>query len=629
MNLNSARTGVLCRLNSHFFKTASAIVIGTLLADLPAVARAEDGQTQFILEGYGGGVYGDSQPWVEMLNLFSGFSTSAIRPNTVWGGGIGFITPASNLSPGFKPEWGIGVFARFGMTNKESDSKYATYFSTLYNILDPNYYGQFDSGQVTHREEHYIVDFEARRDVGLGSASGAKTTVKVGARFAYFNADTNSNFYRYYTPFIYVTENRTSKFVGAGPRVGFDTMLPVSTNVSLDVSGAASLLFGVKNTGFRAFTFFDASSATTSKFHIVPTFEASAAFTFRPQSSRAKFSVGVRAEAWLGVFDQSTAVTNNKNANRYQVTPFVRMTTPIGGTASSTSGYGYGDGSGLHPLFEASARGGYLWRGGSDLNFTGLPNTEIENFPLAGIGGRVTLPVGANWLVQLEADGEAAFDNDNVSGVPANDTYAGGYTAGGQLAYQFGQLQFGGFAGAGQTFFHDQSSVDQDADHWVAGVGGRFLSPFGSIAVQAGYLDSSADNFETLSDALFGRVIGQKFFNEGRTMLQAGIGYASGTQDADSFVLLDPTDVLSWDVMLEHQLEHKVGDAALSMFLSYEGVRVSEQSSFGTTDTIEDNTFMAGLKFRFGADTLYERESRTAPGLPNVARWLGSVPAVD
>ncbi|MCR9136540.1 MAG: Lpg1974 family pore-forming outer membrane protein [Alphaproteobacteria bacterium] len=520
-----------------------------------------------------------------------------------------------------------------GISNKESSSEYASFFSTLFNIIDPYYYTNYDSARATHREEHYIVDFEARRDVGLGSGSGAKTSVKAGARFAYFNAATNTHFYSFFAPSYYVNENRTSKFVGAGPRIGFDTMLPVSTNVSLDVSGAASVLFGVKNTSVRAFNFFGASAATASKFHVVPTFEASAALTFSPESSRAKFSVGVRAEAWLGVFNQSTAVTTNSNANRYQVTPFLRMTTPIGGAggpATSTSAFGNGGASGgFDGIFELGARAGYLWRGGNDLNSSGLPNTEIDDFPLAGLGSKVALPLGSDWLVQLEADGETAFDNDTVGGVPANDTYAGGYTAGGQVAYQFNQLQFGGFAGAGQTFFHDDDPVDQDADHWLAGLGGRFLSPFGSIAVQAGYLDSSADNSETLSDALFGRVIGQTFFHEGRTMLQAGFGYASGTQDADD-PPVNPTDVFSWDVTLEHQLERKIGDANLSVFLSYEGIRVSEQSTSGLSETIQDNTVMAGLKFRLGAaDTLYEREMRTVPGLPNVARWLGSVPAVD
>lgn len=625
-------------LNVRFFTTVSTIAIGTLLADFPAEARADDSQAQLIIEGYGGGVYGDSQPWTGVFNFFTGdASTRSIRPDTVWGGGVGFITPASKVSPDFNPDWGIGVFARFGISNKESDNAVATAFTTLYNILGGNYGSNYTLGRATHREEHAIVDFEARRDVGLGSGSGAQTTVKAGARFAYFNSATNTdfNYYSFFGSNFTLSDNRTSKFIGAGPRIGFDTLVPVSTNVTFDLSGAGSMLFGVKNTSVRTIgdLFFISGASSTSKFHVVPMLEASAALTYSPASSPAKFSVGVRAEAWFGVFNQSTAITSSSNANRYQVTPFVRMTTPIGGaggSATTTNGYGKsGTPGGYQPVFEVNARGGYLWLGGDALNSSGAPNTEIEDFPLAGIGAKAALPIGADWLVQLEADGEAAFDNDSVGGMPADDTYSGGYTAGGQLAYQFDQLQFGGFAGAGQTFFNDNSGVDQNANHWIAGLGGRYLSPFGSIAVQAGFLDSSADNSETLSDALFGRIIGQKFFHGGRTMLQAGFGYTSGTQDADDFGFVSPTDVWSWDVMLEHQLERKVGDAAMSVFLSYEGLSVSEQSSSGGTETIQDNAVLAGLKIRFVADTLYEREARTAPGLPNVARWLGSVPAVD
>lgn len=631
MKAKCVRPGVLQRLNSRFFKTASAVAIATMLADLPSVARAEDDQTQLIFELNGGGVYGDSQPWVEIFDFFNGQSSlKSIRPDYSWGGGFGFIKPASKVSPEFSPDWGIGVFARFGITNKESDSAAATASSTLYNIMG-TYYSNYSAAKATHREEHVIVDFEARRDVGLGSEGGAKTTLKAGARFAYFNAATNTEFsyYSFFGSTFTLTDNRTSKFIGAGPRIGFDTMIPVSPNVTFDLTGAGSLLFGVKNKSVRTVATLGIESIATSRFGVVPTLDASAALTFSPTSSPAKFSMGVRAEAWFGVYDQSTGLSNNKNADRYQITPFVQLITPIGGTATATNSFGTGGSSaGLDGVFEASARAGYLWRGGNELNSSGAPNTEIEDFPLAGIGAKAALPLGANWLVQLEADGETAFDNDSVGGVPANDTYAGGYTAGGQLAYRFNQLQFGGFAGAGQTFFNDDGSLNQDADHWVAGLGGRYLSPMGSIAVQAGYLDSSADNSETLSDALFGRVIGQTFFHDGRTMLQAGFGYASGTQDADDF-FVNPTDVWSWDVTLEHQLGRKIGDANMSVFLSYEGLRVSEQSSFGTNDTIQDNTIMAGLKFRLGADTLYEREMRTAPGLPNVARWLGSVPAVD
>lgn len=630
MNVKCARAGVLRRLNTKFFKTASAIAIATMLADVPSVARAEDNQTQLIIEGYGGGVYGDSQPWV-IVTPFSNppGEFRKIKPKTAYGGMIGVITPAENVAPNSSLGWDIGVFARYGMSNKQSESDTGFY---LYNIMG-TYFSYYTDGTVTQQEEHAIVDFEARRDVGLGSATGAQTTLKAGARFAYFNAGTNTVFTSSYYPSYTVSENRTSKFIGAGPRIGFDSFLPVSTNVTLDLTGAGSLLFGVKNTSLRTIGTNFGEGATTSRFGVVPTLEASAALTYSPTSSPAKFSVGVRAESWFGVFDQRTALTNKKNANRYSISPFLRMTTPIGGAggpATSTSAFGSGGASGgFDGIFEAGARAGYLWRGGNELNSSGLPNTEIDDFPLAGLGGKVAFPLGSDWLVQLEADGETAFDNDSVGGVPANDTYAGGYTAGGQVAYQFNQLQFGGFAGAGQTFFHDDGAVDLDANHWLAGLGGRYLSPFGAIAVQAGYLDSSADNSETLSDALFGRVIGQTFFHDGRTMLQAGFGYASGTQDADDF-FVNPTDVFSWDVTLEHQLEHKVGDANLSVFLSYEGLRVSEQSSSGFNETIQDNTIMAGLKFRLGAaDTLYEREMRTVPGLPNVARWLGSVPAVD
>ncbi|WP_136656315.1 hypothetical protein [Nitratireductor sp. XY-223] len=285
----------------------------------------------------------------------------------------------------------------------------------------------------------------------------------------------------------------------------------------------------------------------------------------------------------------------------------------------------------LGAVFEANAWGGYLWRGGDAINSSAGPPNEIEDFPLAGGGVMFAAPVLNDWLVQLEFDGEGAFDNDSVNGVPANDTYSGGYTGGGHFAFTRNNLLAGAFLGGGETFFHE-TTTDHDVTQWIAGGQARLLNERGSVALQMGYFDTHADsgNMETLSDAFFVRAVGQVFFNNGQTMLEGSVAYADGTQDEDD-TPSNPTDMWAWEVILEHQLAMlSGGNTAASVFVSYEGVQVNEDSTGGGTDSLVDQGIYAGLKFRFGAQqNLYEREMSTAPGLPKVHRWLGAVPAVD
>ncbi|MEX3010087.1 Lpg1974 family pore-forming outer membrane protein [Hoeflea sp. TYP-13] len=607
------------------------------LAQMPADANAGDGQTKLILELNGGAIWGDSQPWAVVAPSYTPYGDlQKIRPDYYLGGLIGVIAPMNKITPEFGSEWDVGFFARLGISDEQSEGGLASYF---YNILGGNYPTYYTAGSATHRETHAIVDFEARRDVGLGSQNGGKTTLKAGLRFGYFNAETDTQFVYLPSPSFTLTDTRRSRFIGAGPRIGLESVIPVAPNVTFDLAGAGALLFGIKDTSVTTAGALGGISGSSSSnvFDVVPMLEASAALSFRSDSMPGILSVGVRTEAWFGAYNQTTAITGDDDANRYIISPFARLTMPIGSAEDvvpSTSNFvrGRAPASDSGPVFEMEGWGGYLWRNGNAINQSGSPFTEIDDYPMAGGGTLLALPVGSNWLVQLEADGESTFNNAGFGFglAPADDTYSGGYTGGGHLSYTHGNFLIGGFAGAGQVFFNDASILSQDADFWLAGGEARYLTEYGSLALQVGYLDISADNSETLSNAAFVRVAGQKFFNRGQTMLQAGFGYASGDQDADD-PPINSTDVLSWDVTLEHQLVALSGDnTAASVFVSYQGLQVNEDSTSGGTDRVTDQGIYAGLKFRLGAsETLYEREMSTAPGLPNAHRWLGAVPAVD
>ncbi len=284
----------------------------------------------------------------------------------------------------------------------------------------------------------------------------------------------------------------------------------------------------------------------------------------------------------------------------------------------------------LGAVFEVNAWGGYMWRGG---NLIVKSLHEVEELPLAGGGAMFASPVFDYGLVQLEFDGEGAFDNEDVNGVPANESYSGGFTGGGHLGYTRDNFLIGAFGGAGRTYFFDSFRPGYDVTQWLAGGQARYLNERGSLAVQAGYFDTRSDNgdMETLSDTYFVRAIAQVFFNNGSTMLEGSVAYADGTQDEDDGPTSDPAYMWAWEIVLEHQLAMlSSSNAAATVFVSYEGIQVTQQFPIIDSQSLMDQGIYAGLKFRFGAQqNLYEREMSTAPGLPNVHRWLGAVPAID
>ncbi len=606
------------------------------LSQAPIVARAEE--PRLILELNGGAVFGDSQNWAFVVPPAP--SNRTIRPDTIYGGTVGFILPSGNLSDTGLSGWDVGVFARFGISNEENRGGTLPFPFYYYNVMGGTVPSGYYTGFAKHQERHLMVDFDARRDVGLGTGANSQAIFSAGVRFAYFNAETETLFQCGCGPSL--TETRQAEFIGVGPRMGIESNIPLSKNVAFSWSAGGSVLFGRRNTNYISVGPVGNSSAR-GEFDFVPTLDARAAFTFKRPGTPAIFSVGVEANAWFGVYDQLNPFNvpgigqGEENANRFSVSPFISLAIPLGVTGGeqsgvSTSDYGLEDQSPaerMKPLIEAEVRGGYLWRGGNQLNSSGAPFEEAENFPIVGASVLAATPLSANWLAQFEVDGELTVDNDTSGGVPTDDTYDRGYTAGGHLAYIAGPLQFGVFGGIGQTDIFSSGTVNQDADHRFIGAEGRYLSQTGSLAVQVGGFDISSANNEVLDDALFGKVIGQLFFNDGNTMLQGDVAYVSGTQDSDDVPFVNPTELIAWGVELEHRLGMNVGDAATSVFVGYQGALVREESTSGRIDRVNDNSVHAGIRFRFGASSPFEREYNSAPDLPDIHRWLGAVPAVD
>ena len=615
--------------------SASITAIVTCLAFTPVSAQVPDRQGKFIVEFSGSVHSGDEQPW----NQFGPNSFNTIGPGPGLNGLIGYIGPINRFLPSADNGWNIGVFARFGSSNKQTEAGYGYPY---FNILGGNFPTPYSVGKATHREEHLIVDFEARKDVGLGSLTNSQTIVKGGIRFAHFQADTNTTFYS--PPTYVLTEKRRFEFTGIGPKFGIEHEQPISPFVSFDISGSAAFLYGRRSTNVTTVGCACGINNSTSieRSDWVSMLEGRLGFTFSSPNSPTRLSIGVEANAWLGLYDQravwsvgGAAIPGKEHADRFSFGPYVRLTTLLGGPANDTFAFSRNNYDAIstiperQPILEAGVWGGHLWRFGNALNGSGSPRTEIDDFSLGGVDILAATPFATSWLAQFEAYGEATFDNNRFGSMLVDDTYGGGHLVGGHLAFVTDNALFGIFGGLGRTEINDNGSDSLDTQFKFGGLEGRFLSTYGSIAIQTGFLNGKAnDNNESLDDAIFARVVGQLFFNDGKTMLAGNLGYAEGLQDSDDF-LPNPTNLFSWGVELEHQLSMNISSASTSLFVSFEGIRVEETSTGGGTDRVEESTLLAGLKIRFGAPTPHERAFNSAPDLPNVMRWLGAVPAVD
>jgi hypothetical protein len=248
-----------------------------------------------------------------------------LKPDDGWGigGEIGF-QPADSL-------WSFLGRVRYGQSNKEKDD------DSFYSTFD----GGFASGssEADHREEHIIADLEIGRDVGLGAlGEGSNVRLFGGLRFAHFKGkgSVSSNFYSNFSPTFASGEAKVKRtFTGIGPRIGFDAMMPLSEQFSLDVGAAGAVLFGkqkFKASGSYSYSGFGPYDIDEkrSKSVVVPNLEASAAFSWLI-TENAKFSLGYRVDSYFDVYDNGDVFGGRDEGDRIIHGPFIKLTIGTGG----------------------------------------------------------------------------------------------------------------------------------------------------------------------------------------------------------------------------------------------------------------------------------------------------------
>ncbi len=309
--------------------TVAAVAMVAMVASGPA--RAGERRPYISFEVGGDFMAGKKQIWSQDGTTFD---TDRIRPDVGLSGRVGYVTPFGNTP------YDIGIFARFGATERDKDRANG---GTPYNVLGGLAAGSYSVGRAKHREHHVIVDFEARRDFGFGSGDdGVRITAKGGLRFGYFDADTDTTFS---TPGAFLAmEHRNSRFIGAGPRLGADAAVPIIGNLQLDLSAAGSLLLGDRQRRTKSKQPLGGITVgfnTDNKhsFRLLPMVEASAAVSFKPYGADVMtISLGFRGEAWFNVHDQRTKFRagaagglGKNNVHRFNYGPFLRVKVPLGG----------------------------------------------------------------------------------------------------------------------------------------------------------------------------------------------------------------------------------------------------------------------------------------------------------
>ena len=287
--------------------------------------------------------------------------------------------------------WVFSAAIRYGRSNtaKTSHNQVATppvlhrtisipafgFYSTA--TAHPNALRFADSASRTD-ESHFILDFQAGRDVGLGVLKGT-ATINAGVRIAQFTSRSHVNMtanpggvvpYKYATQFYgnpayiklpyfgsetwdlyHATAAISRSFKGVGPSLSFDASLPLVGNpeamqVNFDVGGNGALLFGRQKADVRHKTnddrpviphvynfipmtpyYHHSYNRPRSRSVIVPNIGGFAGLSFNYANAKIKF--GYRADFFFGAMDGGIDVRKTYDRNFYG--PFATISIGLGG----------------------------------------------------------------------------------------------------------------------------------------------------------------------------------------------------------------------------------------------------------------------------------------------------------
>lgn len=256
-------------------------------------------------------------------------------------------------------------------TNFPSTTKVFCYSSTCYNIYNQFYQEKFSDIRVMSREQHFVLDFSAGRDVGLGMLGrNGSSVVSGGVRYVQFSEKTDLNiiarpnvdivlptyfgvkgFENFYHYTMHGEAERS--FHAIGPAVSWNASAAIAGNredaeLTFDWGVNASVLFGRQkaktshhtqtNHQFFTATFIQPHShyvaltpvdnaSTRSRSVVVPNVGGFAGFSVKYPN--AKVSLGYRADFFFGATD--TGIDSRDTATLGFHGPFAAVSIGLGG----------------------------------------------------------------------------------------------------------------------------------------------------------------------------------------------------------------------------------------------------------------------------------------------------------
>ena len=282
--------------------------------------------------------------------------------------------------------------------------------------------------------------------------------------------------------------------------------------------------------------------------------------------------------------------------------------------------------SNAQTVFELDLGQTSVERSGNAINSFGAPLREVPKFEQRHLGLTFGTQTQNGFQLQLGHRIERTsipdfIDTFNTSG----DSMEANSQSLLQAGQSFGQTYIGGLYARGNVEF-TQSNVTQNASYGVFGIEGAYQvnEAFG-VGMQAGTINSSALDPETLDNATFVVANAVYEFADLPLRVRGHLGVSNGEQDTDSGGGPDKINLMTAGIMLEWQPNAGGGlGEATTLYAGYDMLRVVENRNLGANETINQDQFSFGIRIALG-NKGRGRVNRT----PNFGQWLGAVPAVD
>ena len=236
-------------------------------------------------------------------------------------------------------DWIVSLGIRYGKSHRpQARHQYTKHTGGYWS----KYYTGLQSSKGSSSEKHFIVDFKAGKDFGLGLfGHEGRSVFSAGVRYAQFDSQKNitihsvtANVPSFYYIFNAAFEAKR-KFTGIGPSLSWDASANLAGNqadgsLTFDWGVNGALLFGRQRTkvhhhktsqyqsysakyypSYRTTVYHTSASPVRSKNVTVPNLGGYAALSVR--YSNAKVSLGYRADYFFGAVDGGIDTTKKED----------------------------------------------------------------------------------------------------------------------------------------------------------------------------------------------------------------------------------------------------------------------------------------------------------------------------